>query len=159
MANKITYKDKEDFVVNPTIPEENKISAADMNEIKLVVNDLAEKDKKVYSVILQGKGEYQDDFFGRFDSFITFWWVTDNELNEPIELIEDMYENSSFVSIPMKGIIMFYENGLIIDVFSINVLKSNGEYNIELVFTAGGEVLTTEITEDEINELTFEKIM
>jgi hypothetical protein len=35
---KVTYADKEDLVVNSTLPDKNKVNAADMNEIKEAVN-------------------------------------------------------------------------------------------------------------------------
>lgn len=35
---KVTYADKEDLVVNSTLPDKNKVNAADMNEIKSAVN-------------------------------------------------------------------------------------------------------------------------
>lgn len=35
---KVTYDDKEDLVVNSTLPDKNKVNAADMNEIKSAVN-------------------------------------------------------------------------------------------------------------------------
>lgn len=46
-ATKVTFKDKQNYIDNPTIPEEQKIDALDMNELKKVVNDNAgELDKK-----------------------------------------------------------------------------------------------------------------
>lgn len=36
---KITYVDKKPFIVNTSIPDENKISAEDMNQLKRVVNE------------------------------------------------------------------------------------------------------------------------
>lgn len=40
--NKITYENKEDFIGLPDVEGKNKVVAADMNEIKTVVNNLSD---------------------------------------------------------------------------------------------------------------------
>lgn len=42
IKNKITYENKEDFISLPNIEGKNKVVAADMNEIKTVVNNISD---------------------------------------------------------------------------------------------------------------------
>lgn len=40
-ATKVSFNDKQDYIDNPTIPDEQKIKAENMNEVKKAVNDNA----------------------------------------------------------------------------------------------------------------------
>ena len=42
IKNKITYENKEDFISLPNVEDKNKVVAADMNEIKTVVNNISD---------------------------------------------------------------------------------------------------------------------
>lgn len=54
---KITYEDKENLDTNPSIPEKNKVTAENMNEIKEGINELDLQLSGIYVKIIEEENE------------------------------------------------------------------------------------------------------